>query len=256
MMRTALIDADIIAYAAAFSEQRDVDWGDGIVTRDLGEVTDAFTYARVAIEKYAEDVRADRALVCLSCPTAAGWRVKLLPTYKAGRGEKPVYLNDVKQYMRETFETIERPALEADDVMGILATHPRLITGQKVIVSIDKDMQTIPARLYNPRTGSKRVITEHEADYFHMMQTLMGDSVDNYKGCPGVGPKRAAAILEDSVALFGSMWAAVVDAFQQRGLTEDDALLQARVARICRASDYDLKRKEVKLWTPPPQRST
>jgi DNA polymerase-1 len=43
----------------------------------------------------------------------------------------------------------------------------------------------------------------------------------------------------------------VVAAFESKGLTEEDALVQARVARICRASDYDFKTKEVKLWNPP-----
>lgn len=249
-MRVALIDADIIAYASAFGVQKDLDWGEGGETRVLGELEDACGAARLTIERHAAEVKADRTVVCLSCPTAEGWRIKLLPTYKAGRGEKPVYLADVKDYMRRTFECFERPTLEADDVMGILATS-NVIKGQKIIVSIDKDMQTVPARLYNPSTGAKRVITQSEADYFHMLQTLMGDSVDNYKGCPGVGPKKAAAILESSMTLYGSMWNAVVSAFEARGLTEDDALIQARVARICRASDYDFRTKEVRLWTPP-----
>ncbi|UZT50427.1 exonuclease [Enterobacter phage 04_vB_Eclo_IJM] len=34
------------------------------------------------------------------------------------------------------------------------------------------------------------------------------------------------------------------------GMTEQELLVQAQVARICRASDYDPKSKEVILWTP------
>ena len=41
-----------------------------------------------------------------------------------------------------------------------------------------------------------------------------------------------------------------MEAFEKKGLTEDDALLQARVARILRASDYDFKKKEPIMWTP------
>lgn len=42
----------------------------------------------------------------------------------------------------------------------------------------------------------------------------------------------------------------VVKIFESKGLTEEDALRQARVARILRASDYNKKKKEVILWNP------
>jgi DNA polymerase-1 len=42
----------------------------------------------------------------------------------------------------------------------------------------------------------------------------------------------------------------VVALYARYGLTEDDALVQARVARICRASDYDFKDRKVIHWTP------
>jgi DNA polymerase-1 len=102
-----------------------------------------------------------------------------------------------------------------------------------------------------------RLITEIEADAYHMEQTLTGDAVDGYKGCPGVGPANAARII--GYALVGTpeekqrwtMWAGVLRAFEAKKLTLEDALVQARVARICRHTDYDYQRKEVKLWEPP-----
>ena len=48
-----------------------------------------------------------------------------------------------------------------------------------------------------------------------------------------------------------ALWAVVLAAYEKAGLTEADALAQARVARILRASDYDFKQKKVKLWNPP-----
>ena len=48
----------------------------------------------------------------------------------------------------------------------------------------------------------------------------------------------------------GYNWATVVKAFKDKGLTEDDALLNARLARILTIDDYDTKRQEPILWTP------
>ena len=46
------------------------------------------------------------------------------------------------------------------------------------------------------------------------------------------------------------MWQSVIDAYKSKGYTEEDALRNARMARILRAEDYDFKNKEVKLWKP------
>jgi DNA polymerase-1 len=47
------------------------------------------------------------------------------------------------------------------------------------------------------------------------------------------------------------MWPKVVEAYAKKALSEDVALQMARIARICQRDDYDYKRKEVILWTPP-----
>jgi DNA polymerase-1 len=107
-------------------------------------------------------------------------------------------------------------------------------------------MKQIPGKLVRwPNTDIVEV-TEEEADYFHMVQTLTGDATDGYSGCPGVGPVRAEKLIKNMT----DPWTEVVKAYEKAGLSEQDALVQARVARILRASDYDFRRKEVKLWTP------
>ena len=45
-------------------------------------------------------------------------------------------------------------------------------------------------------------------------------------------------------------WARVVRTFESRGLTEEDALVQARVARILREGDYDFAERQPILWSP------
>lgn len=255
MKRTLLIDADIIAYQFAATAQKAFKWGgdepDSITVEPIENVTP------LVVNKMAEfkaQLDADQLVMCLSCPTAEGWRIKLLPSYKAGRGVKPVLIEAVKQFMRANWATFERPTLEADDVMGILSTSKTIIPGEKIIVSIDKDMKTIPGWLFDPVKDSKpRLIDGRDADYWHLYQTLVGDTVDNYKGCPGIGPKRATEMLSSETGSpypKAKAWHRVVEAFVSKGLTEADALLQARIARICRNTDYDFKHKKVKLWTP------
>ena len=63
---------------------------------------------------------------------------------------------------------------------------------------------------------------------------------------PGIGVKRAETLFNKE----GYNWATVVKAFEDKGLTEDDALLNARLARILTIEDYDTERQEPKLWTP------
>jgi len=46
------------------------------------------------------------------------------------------------------------------------------------------------------------------------------------------------------------MWEAVVAQYEKQNLSAQDALLQARLARICRASDYNFERQRPILWHP------
>lgn len=252
---TLLLDSDVIAYAAAAAHQKNRKWDSETTSVTVGEQADANRLAEETIEKYREHLKATDVIVCLSCPSSEGFRRAIFPPYKAQRGAKPELLAGVKEWMRETYPFYERPTLEADDIMGILSTHPNLVPGKKIIVSIDKDMESVPGFLFNPQKDRDyRFIKERDADFKHLMQTLTGDTTDNYPGCPGIGKVKAEKALlwaENDQRLGATMWERVVEVYQSKGLTEEDALLQARVARICRHTDYDFKRKEVILWTPP-----
>jgi 5'-3' exonuclease len=249
---TLLVDSDIVAYKFASSNQENFKWPNGQASKHLEDFSEVTQQCDVWLSELQDKLNADEMIICLSCPSAEGFRVKVLPTYKGNRVgvEKPAYLQALKDHMKTNYKFYERPTLEADDVMGILSTHPTLIPGKKIIVSEDKDMKTIPGWLFNPRKDKKpKQISESEASYWHFYQTLVGDATDNYKGCPGIGDKKANYWLNTPEV--GCSWAGVVAAFESKGLTEEDALVQARVARICRASDYDFRRKEVRLWNPP-----
>lgn len=273
-----LVDSDIVAYKFASSNQKNFDWeGEGDVSSFVAPLEDVLAELDEWMKELVKTLKADRFIMCLSCDSSDNWRKKVLPTYKDNRAEviKPELLAPIKQAFRERYECYERPTLEADDIMGILSTHPLLIPGKKIIVSEDKDMKTIPGWLFNPAKDEKpRMIDEGEATYWHLYQTLCGDSTDGYKGCPGVGKTAADKFIKgwlkvtpyDHVFKSGprkgesevrwredpseSLWDSVVSLYNKAGLTEKDALVQARVACICHAKHYDFKRKEVILWKP------
>ena len=132
--------------------------------------------------------------------------------------------------------------LEADDAMGIYATkHPG-----NIIVSPDKDMKQIPGMLYNFEETS--LITPKDGAKWHLIQSVSGDNTDGYSGVPGLGIKRSTALFEEK----GYSWKTVVEAFEEKGLSEDIALENARLARILTTEDYDDEKMEPILWNPSP----
>lgn len=248
-----LLDADIITHQYSAAAQRIIKWDEETTsieqTMSDGEI---IRKARDEIVATRDLLKLDRVILCFSS-LEGNFRKTVLPSYKGNRKgvDKPVKFHWLREKLHEKYETFERPMLEGDDVMGILSTHPKLLPGKKIIVSIDKDMKTIPGWLFNPDKDKEPWLVEGiDADYYHMFQTLTGDTTDGYKGCPNIGKVKAEAMLLAAIEAGDPMWKPVVEAYEKAGLTEEDALVQARCARILRHTDYDYKRKQVKLWSP------
>ena len=239
MSDTLYLDADIIAYRAASAAESAIDWGDGMWTLHSFE-PDVERLMEMFIDQLREQSGINNFVACIS--DKQNFRKEVASYYKANRKDtrKPMLLNYAKEYLHEKYKGIIIPKLEADDVLGIMAgTDPDC-----VIWSLDKDLLTIPARHFID--GKHVTIDKKEADYWFYYQTLVGDSTDNYSGCPKIGPKKAEKILEDSE----DYWASIVAAFEKAGLNEDVALENARLARILRAEDFNPLTQEVILWEP------
>lgn len=252
-MTTLLIDADIFAFKAS-SACEGVFYFNGpdeepAVDENLDK---ALKVARDHLEAVANKLKATRLIVCLT--DEENFRYGVYPDYKGNRKgiRKPSTLKQVKDFLAQTYETYKRPGLEADDCMGILSTHPTLIKGAKIIVSTDKDMQTIPGLLFNPdKDTSPRRIDEVAANQFFFKQVITGDATDGYPGCPGHGKKSKYLAQVEAQETVRDMWGVVKEAYASKGYTEADAIVQARCARILRASDWDFQKKAVRLWCPP-----
>jgi 5'-3' exonuclease len=114
------------------------------------------------------------------------FRYKIDPTYKANRldKEKPPWLQPVREFLVTNWKAHITDGIEADDALGIeqCASH---LSGETVIVSLDKDLLQIPGNHYNwvheewthisPRMGWANFYT----------QLLMGDRSDNISGFDG-----------------------------------------------------------------------
>ncbi len=241
-----LIDGDILIYKTCWAVQNEIEWEDGMITTgvDLDELK---TQASATIEDLKLTMKPDETVVCLS-DKSNNFRKKIFAEYKAHRkkNRKPLGFKHLEEYLIKQYTTKSLPTLEADDVMGILATDGEFEVNY--IASIDKDMNTIPCTYYNLDSEDYTVINNNTADFNFYMQTLIGDAVDNYKGCPGIGVKRALGLLFNKKP--NEYWEIITKAFEKAGLTEMDALVQARMARILRTDDYNIQKGEVYLWSP------
>ena len=234
-----LIDADFIVYKSCAAAETEIDWSDDtiLVTSNFNDAYSATTRELTKIQ----DKFGSFSDIILFFSDVVNFRKKILQEYKGHRNrKKPCGYRRVINKLKTEFDVIIMPQLEADDAMGIYATK----NPGNIIVSPDKDMRQIPGSLYN--LDETFTITEEGGASWHLIQTLAGDQTDGYGGVPGIGVKRAETLFKDK----GYSWKTVVDAFVEKNLTEEDALVNARLARILTADDYDFKKKEPILWSP------
>lgn len=264
----ALIDADILVYESAYRSQSAIEWDPGEFTTQAS-MPEAQADFESCVESILKKTGSSRAILALSDHRReANFRRAVWSGYKAGREAKlgtgrPMLYSALREWIRGKFDVRQKPGIEADDTLGILMTGK--INGlppvdKRVLCSIDKDLDTVHGLHFNWRKAEQGVylVTTRAAFRNLMVQTLIGDKTDNYPGIPGIGPKRADAILVqlDGLPLLDEdyeieAWRLVVKAYERAGLTAEDALIQARCARILQAEDWDFETNTVRLWEPP-----
>jgi DNA polymerase I len=235
-----LIDADYIVYKCCAATETEIDFGE-----DLIVVTSRFSEAYEYVERELYNIASD--LGCfddsiLFFSDSVNFRKSIDPAYKGHRNrKKPCGYKRVINKLKEDYHVVVMPTLEADDALGIYATKE---TGH-IICSPDKDMRQIPGQLFD-LTQEVVEITPEMGDRWHLIQAMAGDQTDGYAGIPGIGIKRAEALLEAN----GATWQTVVDAFAAKDLDESVALMNARLAKILQCDDYDFTNQEPRLWSP------
>lgn len=250
-MTIALIDGDEAIYKACVIKVEETDWEAETVTDRLPTFEEARDKFHEILRDWCEAAGADEHIVCLSPRERGLFRRGIYPAYKQGRSEKPETYQPLEDWVAANTPAVWFPGLEADDVMGVLSGP------DTVICSNDKDMKTIPGKLYI--TGKQKLvtITETRANWQWMYQTIMGDSTDGFNGCLGAGPKAAELALDGAINL-NSMCLSAEAVFLQpkKGKYKDvtqtskDFRTMAALARILRPSDYNQSTGEVRYALP------
>ena len=236
-----LIDTDFLAYKSAQACEEGIDFGNDVIVAQsrFSEVLKIFERE---LKKVKTAMMDQEVILYFSSPK--NFRKEISADYKGHRNRrKPLGYKRLVNHCIKNYRTVLRDNLEADDSLGI--DHTQFPSEDAVIVSPDKDMRQIPGVLWN-MSDDVVEITKEDGDRWHLMQTLAGDPTDGYPGCPGIGMKRAADLLDKSDA----PWKAVCHAFKDKGLSEDIALMNARLAKILQHENYDHDRQEPILWTP------
>lgn len=246
MQQQLLIDAEVYLFRAAAAAEVEVEW-DADDWTYICRHGDAQAWFQDAIGELREAMP-DHAPV-LAFSSGVSFRHGLYPPYKANRKRhrKPAGYRQLLAWAQQAADVRRWGVrilddVEADDVLGVLQEPG------DIIASIDKDMLTLPGLHW--RGNGVVEVSQRQADMAFFAQALTGDKADNYPGCPGVGPVKAAQIL-DGTTCEADMWGATLLAFTARGLTQGAALTQARLARILRPGEYDHGMRAPRLWSPP-----
>ena len=267
----AIIDGDIPIYTECASAASRGSTSFGDYYENVEELVERVIEV---CDDWADQAGCDSVILAYTHPDRVNFRKDVLPgQYKAGRpSEKPPGYYAVLEEVAAHYKSHTIRGVEGDDVCGILHTSEDL--GPTVNISTDKDFRTLPGLLFNPmKMVEPELISVNDAIRYWMYQTLMGDSTDGYKGAPRIGQVKAARILDDrdggsapeqreyyrqwspSFYLAG-LWQAVYNTYVEAyplascGWAHQEALRQARCARILQRCDYDSATGQIRLWHP------
>lgn len=255
-----LIDADSLLYIHAAVNETKYDWGEDEfgdkVTSSLTDIDRAISDFSEAVYDIVTECACDEYILYFTGST--NFRYDVLPSYKGNRKgvDKPALFYELREYVQSNFPFKVSDKVEADDMVSILK---RRKPDSTVIAAIDKDiLKQVPGKHYNYKKDEWVETSEEDAIRFFYLQVLMGDPTDGYKGCPGIGEVKGKAILAEAdshIKAYNEVnpqaiyWQYVVDTYEHKGLTEEDAITQARVAFML--TDAYWTGSEVILWEPP-----
>lgn len=199
------------------------------------------------------------------------FRHEAYPPYKAQREETPEDIKLSVPYIKEILQAMHIPVLqadgfEADDVIGTLATKAGQAGVETYMLTPDKDYGQLIAPnvfMFKPRhgggydkIGESEIKEKYGIDSAHKvidLLALMGDSADNYPGCPGVGEKTAVKLINE----FGSCEKLLAHADRLKGKmrekvenAKDDIKMSKFLATIRTDVPIDLNLDELKMTDP------
>ena len=198
-----LVDGTAVAYRAFFAVR-------SLTAPDGHPVNCLFGFVRL-LDQLVAHVAPARTVVAFDGGSPA-CRLALCPDYKAQRAPMPPDLRSQLPLLNEFLALAGIPALrldheEADDVLGTLASRAAADGWQVRIATADKDLMQLVSPSVTLLAQSKdlettdaaRVRAKTGVDPSQIVEwlALVGDTADNIPGVPGIGPKTAAALLQE-----------------------------------------------------------
>lgn len=189
MIIRALVDGDNLAFACAASAE------------DADEAWIACSRAHQFMDTILQSTSANEYEIWLS--GSHNFRYDVYPEYKANRKDayRPKWEKEVKQYLTLEWNANWSEGCEADDMLGCRSYE---IGSDTILCHLDKDMNQIKGKHFNwaiirlgkiVREARIYDVSPEEGDRFFWKQVLTGDTTDNIKGVPKIGPVKAEQIL-------------------------------------------------------------
>jgi 5'-3' exonuclease len=231
-MTTLLIDGDILVYRCGFAAEHTyytVWYDDQYAIREFDNAKECNAYmkdlreayasgeaegdpdclsrtSRVEVEPVENALHIVRMLmgfqskypgakmeVYFSCPTADNWRTVFFPEYKTRPTRRPEHYQAIRDFLQRRWGATVGETLEADDLIAIRAHEVE----DRVIISIDKDLQQIAGLHYDWVKGEEIYVDHITADRNWAAQVLSGDATDTIPGLKGIGPVKAQKLVAE-----------------------------------------------------------
>ena len=198
-------------------------------------------------------------------------RMEMLPQYKAQRPPMDPALHEQFPMVKELLGALDVPVCElegweGDDILGTLARRGEAAGYEMLLFTGDRDMYQLATenvKIVSTKKGVSDVVImtpESVDDLYHGITPelvpdfygLKGDTSDNIPGVPGIGPKKAAAL----IVQYGNLDEVIAHADEVKGKMGenlrahiDDALLSRKVATIRTDAPIELDLADAKFPT-------
>lgn len=184
-MTLAIVDGDPFLYAASWN---------------IDNLDDAKEKLDFIFDEALQTVFAKDYVVAIGGPN--NFRDKLYPLYKKSvtraksRSSKPEWFYDLKEYLSKKDSAVVTDGFEADDQVRIWSVEMAKFEKPFIVISIDKDLDCIPGRHFNPKKNTVYSVNEEEANRLYWTQMIVGDQIDNIPGVRGYGPVKAKNLFD------------------------------------------------------------
>ena len=220
---TGILDADSLVYQVCYVLEEKNPFKEDSWVIPMGQ-------ARDLIDEKIKFIKVKAGVNDLEIFIRGGnnFRYSLMEDYKKSNHARREVTGreELNEYLVEKHGAIRCFNAETDDwVCYYKRKYP-----EKLLIAIDKDvLMQSEGRHFNYWKGEFIEVSENTARYFKYYQAIIGDTSDGYRGCPGIGPKKAENFINEEMTE-DELQLGVIEAFESKGLTRKDAELQVQMA--------------------------